>query len=496
MADSQNAPEILPELSESATRLNRKKLNRVPFNHEGKHPGKRWAHTAINLMFEFGNRAIFRNSESDLLPETKGGVIYVSTHINGLVDPMLIARLQRKRIISLGRHDLTTRPVIGWWARRFGTQPVLRKAEVEAGIVDADYARYINDRGMLTVASCLATGHSAVVMPEGKSHQDSQLHALRSGSFRAALAASAIADEKGLPAPVIQPVGLHWRTHHWLRTDNYVEFGQPLVIPSIYSTDDRKKLASGEWVEPSYEDTNELRNRVFQTLSPMTPDSPDWETYRAWKLLAHVGANKTDTQLHSLSEEVHATRDVRDSIGREINNPMMEQAKEAAEILHKNDLYANSLNRSNRLRQKTLGEQLRGILGLILMLITLPITLPSSGIQWALAKYMAESSDEGLDSRTTYFMLAGMFSPVFFWPPAALLGTYLYSGLSMDLVTLYTFILLNLCFYLAASIALSGYDLWTDLVNASNRKKLSQTKDGDRFHELVDNISSRLGALK
>ena len=228
----------------------------------------------------------------------------------------------------------------------------------------------------------------------------------------------------------------------------------------------------------------------------MTPDSPDWETYRAWKLLANIGANKTDTQLHSLSEEVHATRDVRDSIGREINNPMIEQATEAAEILHKNDLYANSLNKSNRLRQKTLGEQLRGILGLILMLTTLPITLPSSGIQWALAKYMAESSDEGLDSRTTYFMLAGMFSPVFFWPPAALLGTYLYSGLSMDLVTLYTFILLNLCFYLAASIALSGYDLWTDLVNASKRKELSQTKDGDRFHELVDNISSRLGALK
>ena len=269
-----------------------------------------------------------------------------------------------------------------------------------------------------------------------------------------------------------------------------------MEIPSNYSTEDREKLASGEGVEPSYEATNDLRNRVFAALSPMTPDSPDWESYRAWKLLAHIGANKTDTQLHSLSEEVHATRDVRDSIGRNINNPMIDQAKEAAEILHKNNLYANSLNKSNRLREKTLGEQLRGILGLILMLTTLPITLPSSVFQWVLANYMAKSSDEGLDSRTTYFMLAGMFSPIFFWPPAALLGTFLYSGLSMNLVTLYTFILLNLCFYLAASIALSGYDLWIDLANASKREKLSQTEDGDRFHELVDNISSRLGALK
>ena len=221
VSDSEAAPEILPELSESATRLKRDKLTRVPYNHEGKHPGKRWAQLALDLMFELGNKAIFRRYDADPTPPADGGAIYVATHINGLIDPMVITRIQNKRVISLGRHDLTTRPVIGWWARRFGTQPVLRRAEVEAGVVDADFARYINDRGMLTVASCLATGHSAVVMPEGKSHQDSKLHALRTGSSRAALASAAIADEKGLPAPVIQTVGLHWRTHHWLRTDNY-----------------------------------------------------------------------------------------------------------------------------------------------------------------------------------------------------------------------------------------------------------------------------------
>ena len=139
--------------------------------------------TSTDLMFELGNKAIFRRYDADPTPSAEGGVIYVATHINGLIDPMVITRVQNKRVISLGRHDLTTRPVIGWWARRFGTQPVLRRAEVEAGVVDADFARHINYRGMLTVASCLATGHSAVVMPEGKSHQDCKLHALRTGSL-------------------------------------------------------------------------------------------------------------------------------------------------------------------------------------------------------------------------------------------------------------------------------------------------------------------------
>ncbi len=165
VTDSQNAPEVLPELSVSATRLKQAKLKKTPFDHSGGHPGKRWVQKALDVMFEVGNQAIFRRWEADSLPLVKGGVIYVATHINGLVDPMVITRVQKKRVISLGRHDLTTRPVIGWWARKFGTQPVLRRAEIEAGVVDAQFARYINDRGMLTVAACLAAGHSGVVMP-------------------------------------------------------------------------------------------------------------------------------------------------------------------------------------------------------------------------------------------------------------------------------------------------------------------------------------------
>ena len=102
MSNSQNAPEILPELSESATRLKRDKLDRVPYDHSGKHPGKRWAQNALDIMFELGNRAIFRRYDSDSVPPAEGGVIYVATHINGLVDPMVITRVQKKRVISLG----------------------------------------------------------------------------------------------------------------------------------------------------------------------------------------------------------------------------------------------------------------------------------------------------------------------------------------------------------------------------------------------------------
>ena len=66
----------------------------------------------------------------------------------------------------------------------------------------------------------------------------------------------------------------------------------------------------------------------------------------------------------------------------------------------------------------------------------------------------------------------------------------------MQLVTLYTFILLMLAFYLAASIALSGYDLLSDSASASRRLKLSKSIEGERFYALIEKIHSRLGALK
>jgi len=39
VTESSGAPEILPELSSAAHKFNRKKLEKAPFSHNGKHPG-------------------------------------------------------------------------------------------------------------------------------------------------------------------------------------------------------------------------------------------------------------------------------------------------------------------------------------------------------------------------------------------------------------------------------------------------------------------------
>lgn len=496
MTESSAAPEIIPELSASAHKINRKKLGKSPYDHTGKHPGSLWFRYAFRVMIFSGLSIIFRKFEFDKIPENKGGRISVATHINGLIDPSIMIKTQKKRIISLGRHDLVTGPVIGWWARRDGAQPVLRKAEINAGVTDPEFAKKINNRSMLTVANCLAGGHGAVIMPEGKSHQDSKLHAFRTGFARAALVAAAIAKERQKPLPVIQPTGLHWNTHYWFRANSYVEYAQPIKINLVFDKSESARLAAGEWIEPPFSAVLELKDKVFSSLSPMTPDSPDWETYRAWKLIANLEANRSGKYITKLSEEVHATRAIRDKT-RKVDKlqAIVPVAIEAAEILNSNGLDCSSIDSNQKLRKLDSKTRFKGLIGLILMISLLLPTLVGSGIQSALARYLADKSDEGQDARTTYFFLAGFFSPVFFWPVTSILIVYFLDINMLSLLAVSYMLIIIGAFYLSSLIFLIGYDFWSDYRVICHTEKLSKSPTGKEFNILVENLDYQLGLL-
>ena len=93
------------------------------------------------LLIGVGLRYIFRRSHYEKIPDFEGGRVISSMHINGLVDPATLVHSQDRRIISMGRHDLMTMPLIGWFSRRMGSQPVIRKSEIENGVSDGEYAR-------------------------------------------------------------------------------------------------------------------------------------------------------------------------------------------------------------------------------------------------------------------------------------------------------------------------------------------------------------------
>ena len=69
---------------------------------------------------------------------------------------------------------------------------------------------------------------------------------------------------------MIQPVGLHYRCHHWFRTDIYVEFGEPLPIPLVGDEETHRRVSEGEWIEPPAEHVIPLKDELFDKLSPIT----------------------------------------------------------------------------------------------------------------------------------------------------------------------------------------------------------------------------------
>jgi len=493
--EMQGAPDVEPELSSGAMKLRRKKLDRLPWDHTGKHPGNPFFWKIIVLMMGIGLRYIFRRRQYDQLPDFEGGRVLSAIHLNGLVDPTTMVHSQDRRVISMGRHDLMTMPLIGWFSRRMGSQPVIRKSEIDNGVSDEEYARKINDRTLLTMTNCIASGHNALVMPEGKSHQDSKLHRFKTGPMRFALNAASIAQFRDLHPPALQPIGLHFRCHYWFRTDAYVEFQEPIPVDAPEVPGAAERLASGEWTEPPSEQVHYLRDRLFSALTEVTPNAPDWETYRAWHLIGHIRANLVNKTLKSFKDEVLAARDVRDSLtDREPQEGLLIPSIEAANILHQHDLDGRSLEGLNL---KTSRMWLRGLAGIFLMALAAPVTIPSTGPQAFFAWYLGDRTDEGIDARTTYHFLAGMFSPILFWAPMAIVTSVILISPSMNSLPINLGLIVTIVFLIHASnvVFLFGYDCWTDFSNSSKSARLASSEEGKRLLELIDDVSANLNLL-
>ncbi len=364
-------------------------------------------------------------------PTDGPGVLTVAWHTAGLIDPLLIVLKINKPYVFAGRQDILTGPIIGWWGRRLGVQPLLRQAERLRGFVDDETARRVNSSSMLTVASKLAHGQASILLPEGHSHSDWHIHRLRTGPVRSALNAAALAREIGNDVPVILPVGLTFRDPHAWFSDAFVEFGEPIQLPELPDKNHGKKLLAGEWVEPDKETTINVRNEMRDRLGCLTPDAPDLETWRAWLLLGHITADLAGKRLITWQEEVVHGRAVRDKMRGSSNkvwqgpekcgeedlastSKLTKKARNAANTLHEMELDARAYHPdSAKLNLKNI------VLALVLtplIVIALPFTILGNGIQATIGYGIAKFNSEAVDKRTTFHMMAMMLGTVILRP--------------------------------------------------------------------------------
>jgi 1-acyl-sn-glycerol-3-phosphate acyltransferase len=219
--------------------------------------------TAVNLFFRRVEVGGLRN-----IP-TEGGGLVISWHPNGLVDPGLILTQCPRPVVFGARHGLFRYPLLGSLLREVGTVPIYRAIDVAS---EAS-RRAANRKSLEMLAERVAAGSLSALFPEGISHDEPGLQALRSGAARTYYRARQLAADR--PAPAILLVGLHYDDKQMFRSNALVTFHPPLVMPPELDVTPAGDVDSADVHELS----RKLTAHIETTLREVVYATDSWELH-------------------------------------------------------------------------------------------------------------------------------------------------------------------------------------------------------------------------
>ena len=502
--------DLLPELSASASKMKYEKLINAPLpTFDKDYPGSPFFMELGYFMLRRTIYSQFRTFEvtgTEKIPIDRGSMCS-AWHTNGLVDPVTIFLSHPKKFVVGGRHDLVTRPILGFWARKFAVQPVVRKAELLRGGCSEEEANYLNGRSLLNLATGISHGFGCALFPEGTSHSESHLIRLKTGPFRTVLAAAAHAKANGKKAPALIPIGLHFRTRHLFRTDAWIEYGEPIDLPSDELPQELvDKIGSGDWMEPPADLVTGLRDRLQEKLAPMTPNRESFSEVHRDGVIAHMRRKMEGKPELTWREEVLELRKMK---SQPESQEIQEIATRIGDKLDAAGLDGRDVNSTcDGLKGVSVAGTAVNFLKLIPFLSLLPILILSMGWQIALGRILGDKTDEGLDARTSYHMLFGMFGSMLWWPILATIlailsvvfNSNIEANFGIDLMAMFgeelwqrsfsfvvVWCMMIFSFWLSATSFASGWDAVADF-----KRWRSRTKTGPLVKDDIVNLRNLL----
>ncbi|MCG7943352.1 MAG: 1-acyl-sn-glycerol-3-phosphate acyltransferase [Candidatus Thiodiazotropha taylori] len=194
----------------------------------------------------------FEVSGLENLPEEQG-IVLCANHVNALADPVVIQAATQKAIRPLTRSGLFDNPLLRPILQRIGAVPIYRRDDPGVDV----------SKNRDTFEKCyglLAKGETLIIFPEGQSHDDSKLSALKTGAARLALGTIEMTGVE----PAVIPVGLTFPQKGQFRSAALVQFGKPIELTFSANLTDELKAA-------------ELTERIRLGLTSLTLNAESWE---------------------------------------------------------------------------------------------------------------------------------------------------------------------------------------------------------------------------
>lgn len=213
----------------------------------------------LRALVGFALRLFYRVEVNAPFPLPDGPMMLVGNHPNGLVDPALVFVIAQRRMTFLAKEPLFRMPLIGRLLKGIGALPVYRKQD--------DPTKMGGNEGTFDAAcSALVGGGAISLFPEGRSHSEPELGALKTGAARIAFRAV----EAGAAVRVV-PVGLTYAEKTRFRSQVRVEVGESFEVKPFLPLSVEQQGAAA----------HALTDRIAEALRALTLNLAAWEDLAA-----------------------------------------------------------------------------------------------------------------------------------------------------------------------------------------------------------------------
>lgn len=381
----------------------------------------------VKLMF----KVYYPDTQTDNLSilNTKGPVLLLSNHPNGMIDPLDIALRSNRMVHFLAKAELFNHPVLHWFFSTFYCIPIERPDFSNGQVVD-------NTENFNRCNKFLQEGGALYIAPEGTSELVRRLLNLKTGAARIALQAEASMDFKmGIK---IIPSGITYVDQGEFRSSQYICASEPITIQDFkerYYADPRNAVV---------ELTELIKQRLSELIIILDNDN-QIPLFESLMIILHYRIKQNPKEFFIEGKELANKLNDFNIHNIDIIQKLENEVIEINTLLEKNSAQANDLEEilTNWEWKKRLVHFIVTILGFPLFLYGFINHLIANIVPWAierLAKFH-------IIYRSTMKMLIGLISYILFYGLQLLIIWNLCKSLNTLIIYIISLVISGLWFY-------------------------------------------------